>query len=91
MRLSIIQVSQHIESSSNSGTNLTGIMERIELKRERLSKKLILGIFGEIKHTKATNDVKTQTNQFDCTVLCRCKNCVSLNLKFINTILYCGM
>ena len=35
--------------------------------------KLILGIFGEIKHTKATNDVKTQTNQFDCTVLCGVK------------------
>lgn len=35
--------------------------------------KLILEIFSEIKHAKATNDVKTQTNQFDCTVLCGVK------------------
>lgn len=31
---------------------------------------LILDIFNEIKYVKGTNDVKTKTNQFDCTLLC---------------------
>lgn len=31
---------------------------------------LILAIFNEIKYVRGTNDVKTQTNQFDCTLLC---------------------
>lgn len=31
---------------------------------------LILLIFGQIKYVRGSNDVKTQTNQFDCTFLC---------------------
>ncbi|MDD3278647.1 MAG: hypothetical protein PHG16_07150 [Lachnospiraceae bacterium] len=32
---------------------------------------LILKIFNQIKYVSGTNDVKTKTNQFDCTLLCR--------------------
>ncbi len=31
---------------------------------------LILCIFNQIKYVRGTNDVKTKTNQFDCTLLC---------------------
>lgn len=31
---------------------------------------LILQIFNQIKYVRCTNDVKTKTNQFDCTALC---------------------
>ena len=31
---------------------------------------LILEIFNQIKYVRGTNDVKTKTNQFDCTLLC---------------------
>lgn len=31
---------------------------------------LILNIFNQIKYVRVTNDVKTKTNQFDCTLLC---------------------
>lgn len=31
---------------------------------------LILDIFNQIKYVKGTNDIKTRTNQFDCTFLC---------------------
>lgn len=31
---------------------------------------LILEIFNEIRYVTGTNDVKTKTNQFDCTFLC---------------------
>lgn len=31
---------------------------------------LVLEIFNQIKGVRATNDVKTETNQFDCTCLC---------------------
>ena len=31
---------------------------------------LILAIFNEIKYVRGTNDVRTRTNQFDCTLLC---------------------
>lgn len=31
---------------------------------------LILDIFNQIKYVRGTNDVKTKTNQFDCTLLC---------------------
>ncbi|MDE5781493.1 MAG: hypothetical protein K2I03_08455 [Lachnospiraceae bacterium] len=34
---------------------------------------LILEIFNQIKNVIGTNDVKTKTNQFDCTLLCRVK------------------
>lgn len=34
---------------------------------------LILEIFNEIKGVKGTNDIKTETNQFDCTFLCEIK------------------
>jgi Zn finger protein HypA/HybF involved in hydrogenase expression len=35
--------------------------------------KLIKEIFNQIKGVKCTNDVKTKTNQFDCTALCGIK------------------
>lgn len=35
---------------------------------------LILEIFNQIKNVVGTNDVKTKTNQFDCTLLCRVKS-----------------
>ena len=35
--------------------------------------KLIKEIFNQIKGVKCTNDVRTQTNQFDCTALCGIK------------------
>lgn len=31
---------------------------------------LILEIFNQIKYVNGTNDIKTQTNQFDCTLFC---------------------
>lgn len=31
---------------------------------------LVLEIFNQIKYIRGTNDVKTKTNQFDCTLLC---------------------
>lgn len=31
---------------------------------------LILEIFNQIKYVRGTNEVKTKTNQFDCTLLC---------------------
>jgi len=38
---------------------------------------LILEIVKQIKHVRCTNDVKTKTNQFDCTAICGVK---SINL-----------
>lgn len=32
--------------------------------------RLILKIFGEIKYVRATNKIRTLTNQFDCTLIC---------------------
>ena len=34
---------------------------------------LVLEIFNQIKYVGGTNDVRTKTNQFDCTVFCRVK------------------
>lgn len=34
---------------------------------------LVLEVFNQIKYVVGTNDVKTKTNQFDCTMLCRVK------------------
>lgn len=44
------------------GTNTTA--------KGRALEKLILEIFNQIKYVKGTNDVRTKTNQFDCTLLC---------------------
>lgn len=44
------------------GTNTTAKGKALE--------NLILQIFNQIKYVKGTNDVKTKTNQFDCTLLC---------------------
>lgn len=47
----------------NYGKNTTAQGDALEV--------LILEIFNQIKHVVGTNDVKTKTNQFDCTMLCR--------------------
>lgn len=39
-------------------------------EKGRALERLVLRIFNEIKYVYGTNDVKTQTNQFDCTFLC---------------------
>lgn len=44
------------------GKNTTAKGEALE--------KLVLEIFNQIKYVRGTNDIKTVTNQFDCTALC---------------------
>lgn len=39
-------------------------------EKGRALEALILDIFNQIKYVRGTNDVKTKTNQFDCTMLC---------------------
>lgn len=46
----------------NYGKNKTAKGEALE--------KLILEIFNQIKYVRGTSDIKTKTNQFDCTLLC---------------------
>lgn len=47
---------------------------------------LILEIFNQIKYVKGTNDVKTNTNQFDCTLLCGVN---TIFLSVFNTLSPC--
>lgn len=56
------------------GTNST--------KKGRALEILVLEIFNQIKGVRGTNDVKTQTNQFDCTCLC------GFNTHFLSVFSY---
>lgn len=55
------------------GTNTTAKGKALET--------LILAIFNQIAYVVGTNDVKTETNQFDCTMLCGIR---TINLSVFN-------
>lgn len=58
----------------NYGKNTTEKGKALEI--------LILDIFNQIKYVRGTNDVKTKTNQFDCTLLC------SVNTTYLSVFNY---
>ena len=45
-------------------------MGKIQRQKEKALETLVLEIFNQIKYVRGTNDVRTNTNQFDCTLIC---------------------
>ena len=62
----------------NYGRNTTAKGKALEV--------LILEIFNQIQYVRGTNDVRTQTNQFDCTMLCGVN---TVYLSVFNTLSPC--